>query len=124
MILADTSIWVDHLRYGDPRMAGRLNDGLIYTHPFVIGEIALGSLRERATILGALRGLPMAVQADEAEVQAFIEHVSLHGRGIGYIDAHLLAAARLTPGLRLWTRDRRLHEVAAGLGIADLSAQA
>lgn len=119
MILVDSSVWVDHLRHGDALLTSRLNAGLVYTHPFVIGEIALGSLRQRGQVLGALRDLPMANQASDEEVQRFIEQAPLYNLGIGYIDAHLLAAARLTPGLRLWTRDRRLRDVAARLQIAD-----
>lgn len=119
MILADTTIWIDHLRDGDPVMAERLNAGMIGIHPFVIGEIALGSLRERENVLTALRDLPAMVQASDAEVQAFIEAERLHGIGIGYIDVHLLAAVRLTPGVRLWTRDRRLNDAASRLGVAE-----
>ncbi len=120
MILADTSIWVDHLRHGDPVMVERLNSGGICIHPHIIGEIALGSLRQRDMVLTALGDLPTVAMASDVEVLAFIESQPLHGRGIGYVDAHLLAAVRLTPGSRLWTRDRRLHELAADLGIADL----
>lgn len=119
MILVDSSVWVDHLRHGDPVLAQRLNRGAVFTHPFIIGEIALGSLRQRDTVLAALRGLPAATVAGDDEVHAFIERQSLYSLGIGYIDAHLLAAARLTPGLRLWTRDRRLHAAALRLGLAD-----
>ncbi|MDR2856920.1 MAG: VapC toxin family PIN domain ribonuclease, partial [Novosphingobium sp.] len=108
MILADSTVWIDHLRRGDPLLARRLEAGLVHIHPFIIGEIALGSLRRRDTVLSALRGLPTVAQATDEEVQAFIERQPLYSLGIGYIDAHLLAATRLTPGLRLWTRDRRL----------------
>lgn len=118
MILADSTVWVDHLRHGDPLLAGRLGNGLIFIHPFIIGEIALGSLRHRDRVLSAMRDLPAAVQAGDEEVRHFIEEVPLYSLGIGYVDAHLLAAARLTPGLRLWTRDRRLHETATRLGLA------
>ena len=119
MILADTSIWVDHLRHGDPIMVERLNTGRICIHPHIIGEIALGSLRQREIVLTALGDLPTVVVASDAEVRTLIEGQPLFGRGIGYIDAHLLAAVRLTPGSRLWTRDRRLHELAVDLGIAE-----
>ncbi|HEV7288332.1 type II toxin-antitoxin system VapC family toxin [Sphingomonas sp.] len=119
MILADTSIWVDHLRHGDPIMVERLNTGRICIHPHIIGEIALGSLRQREIVLTALGDLPTVVVASDAEVRILIEGQPLFGRGIGYIDAHLLAAVRLTPGSRLWTRDRRLHELAVDLGIAE-----
>lgn len=86
-------------------------------HPFVIGELALGSLRQREEIIGALLDLPKAVVAEDAEVLALISRESLHGRGIGYIDAHLLASVRLTPDALLWTRDRRLNDVAGDLGV-------
>lgn len=118
MILVDSTIWVDHLRSGNPLLAGHLEAGRVWTHPFVIGEIALGSLRQRDVILGALSDLPMANRASDDEVLAFIERQALYSLGIGYVDVHLLAAARLTPGLRLWTRDRRLHEVAARFDLA------
>ncbi|MCG2840412.1 type II toxin-antitoxin system VapC family toxin [Sandaracinobacter sp. RS1-74] len=118
MILVDSTVWVDHLRRGDPLLASRLDAGLVYIHPFIIGEIALGSLRQRDNVLSALRDLPMASQASDDEVQGFIEQQPLYSLGIGYIDAHLLAATRLTPGLRLWTRDKRLNEIASRLGIA------
>lgn len=121
MILVDSTVWVDHLRRGDPKLADLLNAGLVWTHPFIIGEVALGSLRNRETILGALRDLPSATHASNDEVQSFIERQPLYSLGIAYIDAHLLAATRLTPGMRLWTRDRRLHEVASRLGVTETS---
>ena len=118
MILVDSSVWIDHLRNGDPGMTGLLERGGALVHPFVIGELALGTLRQRDTILGALHDLPRATVADDAEVIGFITRQGLHGRGIGYVDAHLLASARLTAGAALWTRDRRLHAVATELGVA------
>ncbi|MEZ5787685.1 MAG: type II toxin-antitoxin system VapC family toxin [Xanthobacteraceae bacterium] len=118
MILVDTSVWVDHLRMGDDALAGFLNQGFVLIHPFVLGEIALGSLRQRELILGTLSELPEATVATDAEVLTFINHQALLGRGIGYIDAHLLAAVRLTAGAKLWTRDTRLHRVAEFLDIA------
>ncbi|MCW5724189.1 MAG: PIN domain-containing protein [Maricaulaceae bacterium] len=117
MILTDTSVWVDHLRAGDAALAELLNQNRVLTHPVVIGEIALGRLRARAKVLQALQDLPQAAAASDAEVLHFIEAESLYGRGVGYADAHLLAAARLTPGTRLWTRDRRLRVAAHGLGL-------
>lgn len=118
MILVDSSVWIDHLRAADPLLVARLNENAVLSHPFVIGELALGSLRQREVVLAALRGLPMATVADVAEVASFIETQRLFGLGIGYIDAHLLASVRLTPGASLWTRDRRLNEIAAKLGVA------
>lgn len=117
MILVDSSVWVDHLRNGDPILAGLLNAGRVLAHPFVIGELALGSLRQRALILGALRGLPQAIVAQDTEVADFIERNALFGLGIGYVDAHLLASAKLTPDASLRTRDRRLREAATRLGV-------
>jgi predicted nucleic acid-binding protein len=118
VILVDTSVWVDHLRSGDATLADLLTAGRALAHPFVIGELALGGLRQRDVILTDLQDLPQAVVAGDAEVLRLIELQALHGRGIGYVDAHLLAAARLTPDGLLWTRDKRLHAVADQLGLA------
>ncbi|WP_035054632.1 type II toxin-antitoxin system VapC family toxin [Andreprevotia chitinilytica] len=122
MILVDTSIWIDHLRTDDATLATLLEQNRVLTHPFVIGEIALGSLRQRDMVLGALSALPQATVALDNEVFRMIGDETLHGVGIGYIDAHLLAAVRLTPGTALWTRDRRLQAVAERLGIAARTA--
>ncbi len=118
MILVDTAIWVDHLRAGDAALTVLLEGGSVLAHPFVIGELALGNLRARDIILSALHDMPQAVVATEAEVLRLIAAHGLAGSGIGYIDAHLLAAARLSHGARLWTRDRRLAGIAARLGVA------
>ena len=116
MILIDTSVWVDHLRASDEMVAVLLEAGRVLAHPFVIGELALGHLRQRRTILSALQDLPRACVATDAEVLLFIERHALTGVGIGYVDAHLLAATRLTTGSALWTRDKRLSGVAERLG--------
>lgn len=118
MILVDTSVWVDHLRARGEVLAGWLDAGMILAHPFVIGELALGNLRQREIVLGALSSLPRAVVATDDEVRHFIEEHALSGCGIGYVDAHLLAAVRLTCGTALWTNDKRLYGVAARLGLA------
>jgi predicted nucleic acid-binding protein len=118
VILADTSIWVDHLRRGNKRLAEELDAGNILTHPFVIGELALGNLKQRDVILGSLLDLPGAATASHDEMLAFIREAKLAGAGIGLIDAHLLAAARLAPGTRLWTDDTRLRAVAERLDLA------
>jgi predicted nucleic acid-binding protein len=118
MILVDTSVWIDHLRASDEMLQTLLQRNRVRTHPFVIGEISLGSLRQRDAVLGALNGLPKATVATESEVSRLIDDETLHGLGIAYGDVHLLAAARLTPGTALWTRDRRLHAVAERLGLA------
>ncbi len=118
MILADTSVWVDHLRSSDKALAALLDTGMVLTHPFVIGELALGNLRQREIVLNALADLPHASVATHAEVLHFIERHALLGCGIGYIDAHLLAAAQLTASAELWTNDKRLHGVAVRLRLA------
>jgi len=118
LILVDSSVWIDHLRSADASLAKLLNYGQVLSHPFVIGELALGGLRQRATIIGALHDLPKATVADDGEVLGFIERQSLYGRGIGYIDAHLLASVRLTADATLWTRDKRLHEIASEFRLA------
>lgn len=118
MILVDTSVWVDHLRAEDRALAHLLERGSVLAHPFVIGELALGNLRLRDVVLGDLRDLPQAIVPSEREVLQFIAYYALFGLGIGYVDAHLLAATRMTPEASLWTRDRRLHAVAGRLGLA------
>jgi predicted nucleic acid-binding protein len=117
MILVDTSVWVDHLRTGDAQLAALLNDGRVLAHPFITGEIALGSLRQRRLVLEALADLPQARVANHGEVLHFIERNALAGTGIGYVDAHLLASARLDSGTTILTRDRRLAEAAFRLGL-------
>jgi predicted nucleic acid-binding protein len=118
LILVDTSVWVEHLRNSDAGLAGLLDANRVLIHPFVIGELALGRLRQRKMILGSLSNLPQAQTAADAEVLRFIEAAQLHGLGIGYIDAHLLASARLTPDCGLWTHDKRLRAAAERLGTA------
>lgn len=118
MILVDTSVWVDHLRVGDATLTALLREGRVLAHPFVIGELALGDLRQRDLVLGLLGDLPHASLASDQEVLHFIGHNSLSGLGIGYVDAHLLAAARLTERASLWTRDKRLQGAAERLGLA------
>lgn len=118
MILVDTSVWVDHLRAGDKKLTALLEVGRVLTHPFVIGELALGNLRQRETVLRALSDLPQASAATDTEVLHFIDRHALFRRGVGYVDAHLLAAVRLTARAELWTNDRRLHSVADQLRLA------
>lgn len=119
MILVDTSIWIDHLRQGDERLSNLLNQGQVLAHPFVIGELALGNLQNRGAILDALQDLPQTPVATDSEVLGFIQENFLYGRGIGYIDAHLLAAVRLSPGAMLWTRDNRLLAAGKKLGLVE-----
>ena len=118
MILVDTSVWVDHLRSGNARLAELLERGAVLGHPFVVGEIACGSLTDRGAILALLQHLPMAAVAEPEEVLVFLTRHKLHGKGIGYVDTHLLASTALTGGTKLWTRDRRLHAMARELGCA------
>jgi len=118
VILVDTSVWVEHLWSTSAILSALLDNGRILGHPFVLGELALGNLRQRDDILRGLRRLPQATSASHLEVLRFMDREALYGRGIGYVDAHLLAAARLTAGSKLWTRDRRLQAVAGQLGLA------
>ena len=118
MILVDTSIWIDHLRAGDADLVELLNDGRALIHPFVIGELACGNLKNRTQVLSLLRELPSAPIASDEEVLYFIENNALMGKGIGYIDAHLLAATALVGDGRIWSRDKRLAILAGSLGLA------
>ena len=111
-MLVDTSVWIDHLRRGNTTLAALLERGEVLCHPFVIGELACGILRNRAEILSLLEALPQAALADHAEVLGFLEKHGLPGEGIGWIDAHLLASARLARAA-LWTYDRALASAAA-----------
>lgn len=116
MILVDTSVWVDHLRKGEAALAGLLNDGAVLMHVYVVGELALGKLQDRSVIQALLR-LPQAPMASASELLRYIEAVSLFGMGIGYVDAHLLAAASLSPSTQIWTRDKRLRAASQQLGL-------
>lgn len=118
MILIDTSVWVEHLRHGLPRLATLLQEGEVLIHPSVIGELACGTLNNRGQVLELLQGLPAATVASDAEVLLLIERDQLMGRGIGYVDVHLLASTRLSH-CRLWTQDRRLAAVAQEQGLAE-----
>lgn len=118
MILVDTSIWIDHLRAGDSALTSLLDAGRVLIHPFVIGELALGQMRQREIILAALADLPRVESATDAEVLGFINREALFGRGVGYVDAHLLASVRLSAGAALWTRDAKLRGVAEELSLA------
>jgi predicted nucleic acid-binding protein len=117
MILVDTSVWIDHINASEPLLANLLGEERVLAHPSVIGEISLGSLRDREMVLGALRDLPGAPVATPEEVSFLIERERLFNRGIGYVDTSLLASARLQPGIRIWTRDKRLKIVADELGL-------
>ncbi len=118
MILVDTSIWADHLRRTEPELTGLLNIGAVLTHPFVIGEVALGSIPRRDFLLQAFDNLPKATVASTEEVRRFIEDHALYGRGVGYIDIHLMASVVMMPETELWTRDKRLRAIAEQFGLA------
>jgi len=112
MILVDTSVWVRHLRHGEPNLKALLNDGKVLCHSFIIGELACGNLKNRTEILFLLKSLPRAVHASHGEVLLFIQNNQLMGKGMGYIDVHLLASAVLT-GVPIWTFDKKLQEASS-----------
>lgn len=118
MYLADTSVWTDHIRNHDPAMAAALAGDAVFIHACVVGELAVGNLRDRATFLKRLQAMNRVHHATDEEVLDMIEHHALSGTGISWVDAHLLASALITPRVTLWTRDRRLNEAAARLGCA------
>jgi predicted nucleic acid-binding protein len=117
VILVDTSVWIDHLRSGEPLLVAALEGGRVMMHPFVLGELACGNLANRSEVLELLGGLPAAPTATDPEALDFIERRTLMGQGIGYIDVHLLASIALSGDARLWTRDRRLAAVATELDL-------
>lgn len=116
MILADSSVWADHLRHPSLELQEQLRTNRVLMHPWVVGELALGNLPRRSLFIAFLNALPEAVEVQDAEVLEMIEAHSLHGAGIGWVDAHLVASARLTR-VELWTRDKRLFAVAQRLGV-------
>lgn len=118
MILLDTSVWIDHLRHDDPIVVQLLESDRVLGHPWVLGELSLGGLANRDEVLDLLANLPQAVLATHAETITLIETHELRGRGIGFVDAQLLAATLLSPDALLWTRDKRLAAVAAELACA------
>lgn len=115
MILVDSSVWVGHFRKSDPRLTELLHEGEVLTHPLVVGELACGNLRKRDEVLGMLHRLPAAPAATHQEALIFIERHRLMGRGIGYLDVHLLASTALAEDARLWTAETRLASAAARL---------
>ncbi len=114
MVLVDTSVWVSHLREGNTRFEKLLNDGDVVCHPFIIGELACGNLKNRAEILSLLQALPMSIQAEHDEVMRFIENNQVMRKGLGYIDVHLLASALLTE-VPIWTMDKKLADVSKNM---------
>jgi predicted nucleic acid-binding protein len=117
MILADSSVWIDHFRTPNERLTQLADEQMLIIHPFVVGELSLGSLKDRGMTLRYLNGLPHAPLAHVEEVAEMIELRRLFSRGLGYIDVHLLASAMLA-SIGVWTRDRRLREAAILLGVA------
>jgi hypothetical protein len=117
MVLVDTSVWVSHLREKNARLVNLLNDGEVVCHPFVVGELACGNLRNRAEILSLLKSLPMSIEAEHEEVLQFIDSNKLMGKGLGYMDIHLMASAVLT-GIPIWTLDKKLDQIANVLRIS------
>ncbi|BBK45076.1 ribonuclease [Allostella vacuolata] len=117
MILVNTSVWVDHLRRGDLLLSQQLEASNVLVHHFVIGELACGNLRDRPMVLRLLRSLPHVADVNAEDALRFIDAHRLMGRGLGYVDVHLLATASSTPTVFLWTRDRRLAEAADTLGV-------
>jgi hypothetical protein len=118
MILVDTSVWVDHLRRRDETLAQLLTQGQVYIHPMIIGELACGHLQNREQLIVLWQNLPRSVEASHKEAMLFVESHQLMGKGIGFVDVHLLASTRLTANTQLWTRDKRLAGVAQSLGVA------
>lgn len=117
MILVDTSVWIDHLHTADTDLVAILEAGLVVQHPMVVGELALGSLHERARFLSLLSALPRTPLATHHEVMTLVERESLYGRGLSLVDAHLVASLRLLPEGVLWTRDACLRDAAKESGV-------
>src|SRR3972149_10666445 len=117
MVLVDTSVWVLHLRQGNIKLDSLLNDGEAVCHPFIVGELACGNLKNRYEILALLQALPTSTQAEHENAMQFIENYRLMGKGLGYIDVHLLASALLTE-VPIWTLDKKLNEVSTVIGIS------
>lgn len=118
MILADTSVWIDHLIVENLHLVSLLQRRQILIHPMVIGELACGNMRDRADVMRLLRGLPRTLVATHSEVLFLIESHRFKGRGIGFIDAHLLTSTVMASSAQLWTNDRRLRTLASELGVA------
>ena len=118
MILVDTSVWVDHLRVANSNLIRHLSAGELVMHSMVMGELACGNLRDRADTMNLLDAIPTICELTSGAVIACIEKDALAGRGIGFVDAHLLCAVKASKGARLWTRDRRLKGIAEDFGVA------
>jgi hypothetical protein len=112
VILVDTSVWVNHLKHSNPSLSQRLIDGEVVCHQFVVGELACGGLKNRDEVLGLLKELPQATVVDDGEFHEFVEKQHLWGQGLGFVDVHLLASARVD-AIQLWTNDNNLKKMAA-----------
>ncbi len=117
MVLVDTSVWIDHLRFKDDQLVKLLESNQVYMHPMVMGELACGNLQNRQSFLSLLKNLPCASEATHDEVLYYIEKNGLMSKGVGFIDLHLLASTLLTPHASLWTRDSRLQKIAQNLNV-------
>lgn len=121
MILADSSIWIDHLRHRDEALLKLIADVQLLVHPFVIGEVALGHIRSRIKLLTEMNEFEEPVLATDEEVLLLIERMELAGKGLGLVDVHLLGSTLVTVDAKLWTRDKRLAAAASEAGVhADL----
>ncbi len=116
-VLVDTSVWVSHFRFGDERLASLLEEGGVACHPFVMGELACGTIKNRIEIMNLLRELPTVEVASQEEILVFIDKNRLMGKGLGYVDVHLLGSAFLSDTL-IWTLDKALKRAAIKLGIS------
>ncbi|NUO08627.1 MAG: type II toxin-antitoxin system VapC family toxin [Candidatus Brocadia sp.] len=116
MVLVDTSVWVMHLRNGNIGLETLLSEGHVVCHPYIVGELACGNLKNRGEILSLLQALPVATRVEHEEVVRFIEDRTLMGKGLGYIDVHLIASAILAE-IPLWTFDKKLNEISSELGV-------
>jgi hypothetical protein len=117
MILVDTSVWIDHLHHTDAALVALLEQNAVWMHPMILGELACGNLKHRASLIGLWQALPRLSAATDVEARQFLEIHELLGQGIGFIDVHLLCVVALANGAQLWTRDQRLAEIATGLGL-------
>ncbi len=116
MVLVDTSVWVSHLRHGNPKLQEMLQEGKVVSHTFIIGELACGNIRNRTEIISLMQSLPMLDSIEHEELLLFIEHNKMMGTGLGFVDVHLMAAAMLA-GIPLWTQDKKLKQACSTLGI-------
>lgn len=116
MVLVDTSVWINHLRKSEPYLKKLLLNGDVYCHPFVVGELACGSINNRQEIISLLQSLPSTRTIDDSEYLYFIEKNKLYSKGVGYVDIHLLASSKLE-SVKLWTEDKRLKKIANDLGL-------